>query len=262
MSLKDALGRITPRPLYERIDFLVQLRRAMLPFRPDGVRLIRERLLPAGARVFDVGANVGRFSREAARAAGPEGRVWAFEPMPEALGILRANLRLGRLQSRVSVLPCAVAEAPGRSRMVLPLKGGWKPTTQTAHLLHGQPPPAAGVEVEVIQLDTFAEQQGIGRLDLIKCDVEGFELFVFQGARRILDELRPAVFCEVEHPYLERNGVAPQAIFELFAARGYRAFRPLREPALVPLEGYSGRGNYFFLHTERHAALIAETVSA
>jgi hypothetical protein len=66
----------------------------------------------------------------------------------------------------------------------------------------------------------------------------------------------------IDNPYLERNGVAPQAIFELFAARGYRAFRPLREPALVPLEGYSGRGNYFFLHTERHAALIAESVSA
>ena len=53
-------------------------------------RLAFEREIPNGAVLFDIGANVGYFSLLAAKLVGPEGRVYAFEPLPEISSFLRS----------------------------------------------------------------------------------------------------------------------------------------------------------------------------
>ncbi len=45
------------------------------------------------------------------------------------------------------------------------------------------------VKVRTITLDTYVEQKAIAKVDVIKIDVEGAELFVLEGARSILERL-------------------------------------------------------------------------
>lgn len=257
--MRRFLSARIPRPLYDYIHHLTELRHSMLAFRSCGIAVIRRALLGEGAVVFDIGANIGRFSHDVARRVGRSGRVYSFEPMPLALKRLRAMVKLCRLD-HIEIIEGALSDQAGQAEMHLPCKDGWRPNSQIAHLRRdGAPVDAAhsrSVPVRLYQLDAFCRERSIERLDLIKCDVEGFEYFVFQGAHDVLSRLQPAVFCEVEHPYLERNGLVPEQIFALFRGHGYRAFLPTEDGGLEAVPGYTRRGNYFFLHPVKHALLV------
>ena len=53
--------------------------------------------------------------------------------------------------------------------------------------------------VHVLRLDTFVERCGVGRLDVLKVDVEGGELGVLAGARESLKRFSPLLFVEVHY---------------------------------------------------------------
>jgi len=57
---------------------------------------------------------------------------------------------------------------------------------------------------------------------LIKCDVEGYELFVFQGANKILATSRPFVILEVGN--YDKHGYTAQDVYDFFVERQYSCF--------------------------------------
>jgi hypothetical protein len=59
--------------------------------------------------------------------------------------------------------------------------------------------------------------------DVIKIDVQGFEMEVLRGAVRTIERCRPAVLCEVTPRALERAGSGVDALLEFFRSRSYRA---------------------------------------
>jgi len=152
----------------------------------------------AGSQVLDVGAFVGVFSLVAASRCGGSGRVIAFEPSAQAAALLRANARLNRLERRIAVVESAVGSAPGRATYFC--SGLSSENTLRSREVHE----SAGRtceerEVEVVSLDTFIEANGVTP-DLVKIDVEGYELEVLRGMRALLRS--PAiVLCEM-HPHL------------------------------------------------------------
>jgi len=56
-------------------------------------------------------------------------------------------------------------------------------------------PGDATIQVESVSLDDYAQR--FPAPDFVKCDVEGAEVEVFQGARRVLTEKRPIIVCEM-----------------------------------------------------------------
>lgn len=56
------------------------------------------------------------------------------------------------------------------------------------------------VRVETSILDEFCAHHGLNRIDFIKCDVEGRELEVLEGAKRTLLHQRPTLLLEVNSP--------------------------------------------------------------
>ena len=138
-------------------------------------------LTSPGAVVYDVGAHVGYFTAVAARAAGPEGRVVAFEPRPLNRTLLDLHLKWNGLE-RVQVVPSAVgAEAgPGRFRDDRGSGTGFLTAEDR------------GMEVEVVTLDGMVDD-GLPAPDVVKVDVEGGEAAVLQGASGILETRRPVL---------------------------------------------------------------------
>ena len=68
-----------------------------------------ESTVPKGGIVFDIGASVGFYTLLGSVLVGGEGRVFAFEPLPQNLSYLKKHLQLNRI-TNVAVIEAAVAE--------------------------------------------------------------------------------------------------------------------------------------------------------
>lgn len=150
-------------------------------------------LLKPGQVFYDVGANVGFFSVIAARLTGPQGHVVAFEPVATNCALVRYNCRLNSLRN-VELIEDAVGDVAGTGNLLLARYSGG-----AALDVASAPPDFAGkVSVRVVTLDDLVSQQRIAAPDVVKIDVEGAEIHVLRGMRRVLTERRPVVIFEVD----------------------------------------------------------------
>lgn len=142
---------------------------------------MRRRLHPGGLCV-DVGAHLGNHTIYLAKICGMQ--VLAFEPQPELYRLLLRNVELNGVQDRVRAFNVALGASAGRGILRWPRSDN----TGAARLEL-----AADGEVEVSTLDDHVVGE---RVDLIKVDVEGFEVQVLEGARRTLERDHPLVYAE------------------------------------------------------------------
>lgn len=154
-----------------------------------------ENLAALGGLVADVGANIGVYAC-AGGARMPSGRLIAFEPVPENLGHLRANIERNGLGERVEVAGTAVGAEAGSLELHLSAEQSGKHSAD----VRNAGPGGRSVTVAMTTLDAYLD----GRTaDLIKIDVEGYEGFVLKGAAATL-AARPALLFEL-HPELQAN---------------------------------------------------------
>jgi FkbM family methyltransferase len=175
------------------IDSANAIERKMLCGYEASVLRAVERFVAPGSYCIDVGANVGPVTLALARQVGSSGRVLAIEPGPPYVARLRRNLQANpRLKDRVVILQAGISETGGSLL--------WRPDPLhpfNAGLSHVHATSVPGeVLVPVTTLDAAVAQQGWGRVDFIKIDVEGMELEVLRGARGTLGSLRPVVLFE------------------------------------------------------------------
>lgn len=142
------------------------------------------RELRRGDVFYDIGANAGFFSLLGSRCVGPEGRVFAFEPLVEDVRSIRAQLDLNDV-SHCIVIEAAVAD-----------RSGWIEFCEGAENSTGHVNPREGpghdvsaIQVKAVTLDDFVKT--FPSPDFIKMDVEGAELLVLRGARSMLAGKRP-----------------------------------------------------------------------
>lgn len=188
-----------------------------------GTEKLLQRVLKEGSTFVDVGANIGYFTKLASRLVGTRGRVFAFEPMPAALRLLRMNT--SQLPN-VTIFPMALSDTKGTATFYVRKKG------DMSSLSHD--PSAMPVPVRVGTLDeSLADQE---RIDLIKIDVEGSELEVLRGGRAILERQRPIVYFEFLPCFAEPRGIRVETFEEFFKPLGY-SFRWINhspdDPSLV-----------------------------
>ena len=136
-----------------------------------------ETSVAAGDVCIDVGANIGYFAMMMAMAAGPKGRVIAFEPVPDTFGFLKLNAALASLQScHLEVHQAAVSSHAGE--LVIE-----RQQHSTLNQVREAQPSEQGERVPCIALSEYLETAAImNPVALLKIDVEGHELSVIEGA--------------------------------------------------------------------------------
>ncbi len=195
---------------------------------------VLEKLIRPGDVAVDGGANVGFYTLLFALRAGPGGRVHAYEPVPSAAEKLRRNLALneGAALADVRFRQCGLGAAPGRVPIYLrPSVSGSGVDSQHSSILPGFNTPRDEALVEEIELVRLDDEAIEGRLDLVKCDIEGAEKAFLEGARRRLAADRPLLVLEW-NPSPDTYG--SDEMLDLLAALGdYEVFL-LRHGRLVP----------------------------
>lgn len=186
-----------------------------------------------GDLAFDVGANVGQSARVLCVQFE---QVWSLEPAIESF------VHLEKLEvefQNLHALRLAASDADGVRKF----------TVQEAHIARGQVTTYAESvkdghawgkvmgyrDLECIRLDTLAEH--VGWPDFVKCDVEGHEVHVFEGAHEVLKR-EPSLFVEVH------NAPVGARLEELFDPIYGDALELIRHPHYA--RGSWGYDNHFW----------------
>lgn len=149
--------------------------------------------LRPGMTFYDLGANIGFFSLIGARLVGPQGHVFSFEADPEIAIRLRENLSRNNF-THASVVQKAVWSEPG-SISFSRVDPNASPDRGLGHVSPAGSDTSNQILVEAVSLDDFTLFHPPP--DVLKCDVEGAEVAVFEGALRLLGEHRPILLVEM-----------------------------------------------------------------
>jgi FkbM family methyltransferase len=140
----------------------------------DELALGRVAQLRRDAVIFDVGANIGSYTKQALEICGDGVVIHAFEPSASAFERLqkqfgnRPNVHLSR---------AGIGARAGRATLFSSEPGS------VLASIHGS---GTGEEIEIVTLDAYCEMREIERIDLLKLDLEGGELDALRGAERLL----------------------------------------------------------------------------
>ena len=146
-------------------------------------------LIDKDSIVVDAGAHIGAFTIPMAQKTA---HVYAFEPQRAIFELLQENVRQNNL-ANVTAVPLALGASNGPVRLSeTPYDGEFINTGMPAIQRNSRHKPNA----EMITLYRYWSQHQIKRLDLLKMDVEGWELEVLKGIGDLIKRFRPTIYCE------------------------------------------------------------------
>lgn len=180
------------------------------------------RVLSPGTAVIDVGANVGAYAIPLAKAY-PQVEVHAFEPSPQAAVRLRRNLSINALNN--VFIHEAAAGAAAETRMLYAFD------VADSGLSSLIAPAGRGVSYETVPVRTARLDDMLGCLErpvnVMKIDVQGYEVQVLEGAGELIRKNRPHILLEHEDGNFEGPAAAREVkkrLREFFSAINYHVF--------------------------------------
>jgi FkbM family methyltransferase len=181
-------------------------------------RELSETLLvtPAGARILDIGSNIGNHALFFMSCGGAS-MVHCYEPAPDTAALLLVNIGLNKIdQERYSIRRMGIGlQKENASLHVV------DPGNIGANRIHAD----ANGDLRVDSLDNLYPEEVF---DLLKIDVEGMELEVLKGGERLIERSRPVILIEVANDnkaaffsWLTGSGFRVHRAFELVNASNY-----------------------------------------
>lgn len=178
-------------------------------------RLLRT-VLSAGAVVVDAGANIGVYSQFLSSCVGLTGVVHSFEPSPENFRRLQSATR-NLLNVRLS--QGAVGESSGRSKLYVSDQLNVDHRTYSTEAESRQ-----SVPIDVVALDDYFKAGE--RVDLIKMDIQGYELHALRGANRVLADNASAKLLLELWPYgLKQAGASWLELVDILHSKNMDLFQ-------------------------------------
>ena len=206
---------------------------------PHETQLMRELVQP-GWTVVDAGANFGWHAIHLAKRVGPQGRVFAFEPIPDTFLELVANATLNECEN-LSAWSSALGNADDTVALYLP-GIAWGAGAASQFLDLGEK-----IEVPMRRLDDFLEEHAVDQVDFIKADIEGGELNLLRGAERLLARCHPLILIEIVDIHCRRFGHSSNDVIQFLTDRGFSGKYVNPTGLLVALDPANPlNGNYLF----------------
>ncbi len=177
-----------------------------------------QRYLKPNMVLLDVGANQGEVTVFAAKRL-TEGKVYSFEPMNELFSVLQSNIALNRF-GNVTAFHFGLSDKAGTVPFYLGEQGRGE-NEGLGTMFQSQQRNRFVQDITLKTLDDVAEANHITKIDFIKIDVEGAELFVLQGGRKTIAKSQPVVMIEYSEDTYGSAGYSGSDILNFFNQLGY-----------------------------------------
>lgn len=192
-----------------------------------------DRVVREGDTVVDIGANYGLWAYHASRAVGRAGKVYSYEPIPFTARTFRLIGRALGFLGNVELVNKGVGEKAGTIEFTVPVQDGVAISAGLVHMegrrdarpgkeIHARFEKTKNVACEVVTIDEHLA--GVERVTLLKCDIEGADLYAMRGARRLLETQKPVVIIEITPWFLEGFGFTVADVYGFFEELGYRCY--------------------------------------
>ena len=156
-----------------------------------------------GDSILDIGANEGFFSLLAARAAGPRGKVFAIEPIPELVEVINKNSKENGFD-QVTVFPLAFSETAGEVKLNL----SFSINSGASSLFDRKVSGTGQIQVRSERFDDWWLKLGRPHFNVVKIDCEGAELVVMRSAKKALrDHFANFIFLDFHECIIGLSGV-------------------------------------------------------
>lgn len=187
--------------------------------------------------IFDVGVNIGLTLLNFAKVC-PNGVIIGFEPDSKNFLKAKKNLKLNNFDN-VTVINKGLGDKPAKMKLfrVNENNAGMNrvlsdsASKNNANLIFN--------EVEIITLDNFIQEKDIAQIDLIKIDVEGFELKVLNGAEQLMRKHLPILFIELDDENLKAQNDSAQSLILFLEQFGYKIWRADNKKAVKSEDDFS-----------------------
>jgi FkbM family methyltransferase len=150
-----------------------------------------KRYLKSGDCFFDIGSNIGLFTLHASPIVGNLGIIYSFEPSPKTYERLQANISLNKI---INTKPIQKAISNEIDQINFHVSNNGYDALNSAVKLQELEDNYNIISISTITLDEFVKNENIHKIDLVKLDVEGWELNALKGASSILSNPEAPVF--------------------------------------------------------------------
>lgn len=222
--------------------------------------LLRLVNISPGGTFYDVGANYGYYSLLLAPRVS---HVHAFEPVTSTRTVLARNVASNGIPN-VTIHDVGLSDSRGVAEIRLFSSSG---NNSLFDVTPGERVRRLGSEVIALEtLDSLVHDQGLPAPTLIKVDVEGAELFVIQGARRIIRDHLPTIVAEFHEPHFLKAGYRGDDLVTELTDAGYLVLGipdPRHGDDLYPQSEFSkyGVGNIIAIDPSRVDGMSADLIS-
>lgn len=170
---------------------------------------IADALLRDGGEFLDVGANHGLLSFGLAQKF-PRVRFHLFEPNPKLLESIEKSRKLYP-PMRAEINPVAVCDRDGTIDFEVKSE-----QSGASHITNN-----GGVPIRSVRLDSYLKEKAVDCVDLLKLDIEGYELTALRGVERALKNRHiKAIYFEYFEKYLVRVA-PPSELITFLDSAGY-----------------------------------------
>lgn len=190
-------------------------------------------LASPGDTVLDIGTNYGTTILQFANLVGQDGVTYGFEPDPINFAICKTNLELndnsnvfvenvglGSKNGKVSLIVDTESNRGG-NRIGIPTQG------KESH------------EIDICVLDEWVASKGVRKIDLVKIDVEGYEMEVLKGASNVLSRYRPILFIELDDNNLRQQNSSADELVRFLEKLDYSLSHATTGNAISALDDFS-----------------------
>lgn len=211
------------------------------PYQYQSVKRFKD-LCSNPRHIIDIGVNLAQNVPEYAQMAP---KVTGFEPTPSnyvcALATIDENRHLYP-DTDIVVHQVGLADVDGEMELAT-----HSSNVGTNYLIRNGKKHKNTVKVDIKTLDSY----NLTEVDIIKIDVEGYELYVLQGGEKTIMRDRPFIQTEIRNNQCERAGYHPQALQDWFNARDY--VRTLKNGQIIEGTEYQklDKGDSFWIPREK-----------
>jgi FkbM family methyltransferase len=179
-----------------------------------------EKLIQPGFTCVDIGANVGYYSVFLSKYAGKAGRVYSVEPVPMFANVFLKNTKSFALNN-ITLYQVALGAEEKEITLETPVLDGVFRHGLTKVVDQASGDGGLSYAAKMVVADELFKS--LGKLDFLKCDVEGYEIYLFPQMKETIQKFKPLIQIEISEEENRRK------MLDLFASWNYSPYKLLKE---------------------------------